>query len=86
MSAERAKKSADPGTYSGRCAARLRQLRREAGLSVEELAKRLSTAGYSVSVPTIYHWENGTRRIDLDAIPALAKALKVAPHKLLPDK
>lgn len=76
----------DSSRYAGRVAVRIRTLRKELGLTVEQLAKNVTKAGYTLAKTTLYHWENGTREPQLDALPALAKALKTTVHGLLPDK
>ncbi len=60
----------DTSTYSGKLAARLRQLREAKGLTVDELAGK---AG--IEAKRLYHYEAGARSIDSDLYPALAKAL-----------
>lgn len=79
-------KEPDQNRYSGRVAARIRELRTALGITVEDLAAKLTKAGYDVKPPTLYHWENGTREPALDAVPYLAKALKVSVAELLPAK
>lgn len=82
-----AKKEVDMTTYSGRIAAKIRALREDAGLSVEEVVKNMAKNGYSVSVPTFYKWENGERKFNLDAIPAFAKAMKIKNlQSIFPEK
>jgi transcriptional regulator with XRE-family HTH domain len=82
----RQQKEPDTAQFSGRIAVRIRTMREAAGLSVEELAELISKAGYVVAAPTLYHWENGNRRPDLDAMPAIAKALRVPLVEFLPKK
>ncbi len=82
----RAKKEVDTSLYSLRCAVRLRELREAAKLSVEELAAKVTRAGYELTVVTLYRWENGLRQIALDAVPALAKALKLPARELFADR
>jgi transcriptional regulator with XRE-family HTH domain len=55
-------------------------------MSVDELAVKVSQAGYIVASPTLYHWENGNRRPDIDALPFIAKALRLPLIELLPQK
>ena len=81
-----AAKAPDQSTYSGRFAARLRMLREKAGLSVEDVVAAMTQAGYPISVQTFYGWENCRRQANWDAIPALAKTLKVKPQELIPVK
>ena len=81
-----AKKQPDTKVYSGRLAAQIRELREAAGLSVEAVAAAMTRGGYQISAPTLYHWENGNREPALDALPALAKALKVSLIDLFPKR
>lgn len=73
----RSQKDPDMDTYSGRVAARIRNLREEAGLTVEEVVTKMEKHGYQTTVQTFYKWENGMRKIHLDAIPAFAKTIKL---------
>ncbi len=56
-----APKQPDQTTYSGRYAARLRQLREKAGLTIEEMVEAMASAGYETASRTLYHWEAGPR-------------------------
>lgn len=76
----------DPSRYSGRVAARIEARRAELGLSIKDLAKKLTDGGYTVAPPTLYNWLGGNREPALDALPLLAKVLKVKLHDLLPPK
>ena len=70
----------DLTTYSGRLAARIRELRDERRLTVQEVADKSGIPLY-----TLYGYENGRREIPLDLLPALAKALRCkTPDDLLP--
>jgi len=77
---------ADDTVYSGRLAKAMRAIRTKNSLSVVETIQRMGKAGYPISEAAYRHWENGTRVQHVDAIPALAKALKVTIHELLPQK
>lgn len=81
-------KSRQPDTakYSGRLAVRIDQLRIERGLSVEDLAEKVTVGGYELAAPTLYHWLNGNRQPALDALPYLAKVLRCKLPDLLPPK
>ncbi len=57
---------------------RLRQLRTEQGLTLEQVAERAS-----IDVSTLSRLEAGKRRLALDHIPALAAALGVSADELL---
>lgn len=81
-----APKAPDESTYSGRFAARLRSLREKAGLSVDDVVAKMEKAGYPLRVQTYYGWENGRRQVNWDALPAIAKALKVKPRDVIPEK
>ena len=82
----RAHKAVDTSTYSGRLAVRIRSLRIEAGLSVEDFAKRITKANYELSVTMAYKWEQNTHTPHSDAYPAIAKVLGVSVHELLPSR
>ena len=71
----RAEKDPDTSTFSGRVSMRLRQLRKKRAMSREQLWVKLSALGVEVSVPALYAYENGNRKIDPDDYPAFAKAL-----------
>lgn len=79
-------KEPDTTRYGGRLALRIRELREAAGLTVEQLAERITKAGYTTKTPTLYHWQNGTREPNIDALPAIARALKVSIADLMPEK
>jgi transcriptional regulator with XRE-family HTH domain len=66
------KKPADLSSYSGRFAARLRELREKAGLSVEDAAGALG-----VSLRTYYSWESGEYAPPLNKLPDLATTLNL---------
>lgn len=68
-------------TYSGRLAIRIRELREAKGLDVRTVAKALK-----VYPLTIYRWEDGTREMSNDYLPALAKVLGVSVRELMPEK
>lgn len=68
--AGRRRSDVDTTKYTGKLAARLRELREAKGMTMEKLAEK---AG--VSVMTIYAWESNRRAIDPNSYPALAKAL-----------
>ncbi len=68
-------------TYSGRFAARLRELRTKANLSQTELAERIGSKQRNVS-----NWEMGETSPPFDALPALADALAVSIAELMPKE
>ena len=57
---------------------RLKELRKERGLTQEQLAERLSVAFQTVS-----KWENGVSNPDFSLIAPLAEALQVSTDELL---
>ncbi|MFZ3192918.1 MAG: helix-turn-helix transcriptional regulator [Moraxellaceae bacterium] len=61
-------------------AERLRQLRKQAGLSQKALAERLGISG-----PAIAQWETGRHRPDTRWLPKLASLLNCQPSDLRPD-
>lgn len=80
------RKEPDKKKYSGRLAARIRALREKADMTIEQLAGDMQRAGYEISAPTLYHWENGQRQPQLDALPYVAKVLRVELTELFPKK
>jgi len=82
----RKRKAVDQSSYSGRVASQLVRLREEAGLSVDEVVEKVNKAGYEVSIATLKHWENNRIKVNIDAIPYLAKSLKVKPHDIWPKR
>lgn len=74
-------------TYSERLGRRLRHLRTQAGLTVPQAVERLKEAGFDASWQTYYAWEVGFRKLNWEALPALAKVLGVADCRgLLPPR
>lgn len=59
-------------------AARLRALRQQRGLSMQELADKIG-----VSAPSVFNWERGRQPRNKEHIQALADALIVPPGYLL---
>lgn len=63
---------------------RLRSLRKEAAMSQEEVANRLSAIhGYNVDRSLVSSWEAGKNEPGASAIIKLAHALKIDPGELL---
>lgn len=56
---------------------RLKELRKQADLSQEELAERVG-----VSTKTVSYWENAHNPVTLSKIPIIASALNVPVYKL----
>ncbi len=77
MAAGRQRKEPDTSTYSGRLAARIRELRDRAGLSVEDAVELMEVAGFPVKARSWYYWESGSNSPPVDAIPAIACTLKL---------
>lgn len=71
----------------------LRDLRRRLGVgqrsadpepvTLREVSERLSEAGRPLSLNTLSEIENGARRVDVDDLTAIARALQVSPLNLL---
>ncbi len=77
----------DASTYTGRLAARLRSLREEAGLSVEDLIAKLAKLDATVAKRTVYHWESGRHEPPIYLLPKLSKIYKLkSPRDILPEK
>ncbi|MBP3532563.1 MAG: helix-turn-helix transcriptional regulator [Thermoguttaceae bacterium] len=75
-----ARKELDMDTYSGRFAARLKELRLKAKLTPEEVAEALD-----VSTRTVYSWESARSFPNVDLLPRIAETLKLkAVAKLFP--
>lgn len=72
-----APKQPDQSTYSGRFAARLRELREKKKLTIEDVVSTVQKSGYDLTAKTLYNWESGTRQPPVDAYPALANALQL---------
>ncbi len=60
---------------------RIKELRKLRGLTLEALAERLNASNQHVS-----HLENGRRRLTVDWIERIAKALGCHPFELLDDR
>lgn len=71
-------KSSETETVEKQVRARLRSLRTEQGLTLEAVAERAS-----IDVSTLSRLESGKRRLSLDHLPGLAKALGVNVNELL---
>lgn len=71
----------DESSYTGRFGARLRELRLEAGMSVEELAAAIAKNNTSrLNTPTartIYGWEAGVSSPHIGLFPAISKSLRL---------
>jgi ribosome-binding protein aMBF1 (putative translation factor) len=77
-----ARKEPDTSTYAGRFAVHIRKLRKEAGLSVKELAEQSG-----IPPTTIYNWESTIAAPMLDQLPKLAAGLGLEDaQKILPKE
>jgi transcriptional regulator with XRE-family HTH domain len=82
-----AKTEIDTSTYSGRMAARLRQLREAKGWTVAELQERINTRvpkAMRVAQSTVHSWDSGGRSINSDYLPAIADALGLSIGGFMP--
>ncbi len=70
--------AAEPEPLEARVRRRLRQLRTEQGLTLQEVADRAN-----IDLSTLSRLESGKRRLALDHVPALAAALGVRTDDLL---
>lgn len=78
----RPSKKVDTSTYTGRFAARLKELREKAGLTPEQFAEQLA-----VSDQAIYYWESGLRQPKISDLPKIASVLKLKKTRdLLPNE
>ena len=68
-------------TVDARARRRLRELRAERGMTLQQVAERAS-----IDVSTLSRLESGKRRLALDHIPALAAALGVSADELLASR
>jgi transcriptional regulator with XRE-family HTH domain len=73
----------EPGPTARRVAEALRRIRRGQEVTTAELSRRLAALGQPVPDTSITKTEAGTRRVDVDDLPALALALGVTPNTLL---
>ena len=80
--AARPQKTVNQDSYEGRVAARLRELRLKAKLTVEQAASEM------VIAPTaIYGWESGLSRPTIANLPKIAAVYKVKKAKdILPNE
>ena len=71
------------GPTGVRVADAVRRFRRGGGVTTAELSRRLTALGQPIPDTSITKTEQGTRRVDVDDLPALALALGVTPNTLL---
>ena len=74
----------DDTTYSGRFAARLRELRTKKRMTGEQAAEAITLQGFFVTPQTYYRWERNSRQVDTDALPSVAAAFGVSIRSLFP--
>lgn len=82
-----AKAEIDERTYSGRVAARLRELREAKGWTVAEVQERINAGlrkDKRVAQSTVHGWDNGSRKIDPDYYPLLAQVFRLTVRAFLP--
>lgn len=77
------RRHADATSASTTVAATVRALRRQRGLTLADLADRLTRLNHPITLNTLSKLETGARRITVDDLVALAAALDVTPHDLL---
>lgn len=53
------KRTPDISTYSGRVAARLAQLRADAGLTAEQFAEKMALQGWDIAKSSVFAYESG---------------------------
>jgi transcriptional regulator with XRE-family HTH domain len=77
----------EPGPAARRVAETIRRFRRGEGqgrgITTAELSRRLTTLGQPIPDTSITKTEQGTRRVDVDDLVALALALGITPNTLL---
>lgn len=79
MNPRRRETTPDESTYRGRLAAAIHARREAIDMPVAELAEKVG-----VTTQTVYEWERGASAIDWNRLPALAKALRTTPRRLIP--
>jgi transcriptional regulator with XRE-family HTH domain len=73
----------EPGPAGMRLAEAVRRFRRGGNVTTAELSRRLAALGQPIPDTSITKTEQGTRRVDVDDLVALAAALGVTPNTLL---
>lgn len=83
-----AKKPVPKDTYSGRVAARMRLLREERDWLVSDLTARINKIlkDDAVAQSTVHGWDNGSRKIDPDFYPAIARVFGLSVAEFIPEK
>ena len=77
----RKRKAVDTSTYSGRFAARLRELRDKQGLTTREISEKTG-----IPKSTIEDWDVGRKSPSIEKLPILAESLGVTVRTLMPLK
>lgn len=72
-----------PNPTNARVAQRIAQVRRQRGLTLQELREGLERLGHPLLLSALSKIENGQRRVNVDDLIAMALALKVTPLTLL---
>jgi transcriptional regulator with XRE-family HTH domain len=71
------------GDVGLRVAAQIRQIRERKGLSLQDLSESLSRIGRPILPSGLWKIEQGTRRVDVDDLAAITRALETVPSALL---
>jgi transcriptional regulator with XRE-family HTH domain len=71
------------GDVGLRVAAQIRQIRERKSLSLQDLSESLSKLGRPILPSGLWKIEQGTRRVDVDDLAAIARALEIVPSTLL---
>lgn len=79
----RPRRANELGPIGTQVAANVYDLRRERGLTTEQLAERMTAQGRPMLANTITKIEKGQRRVDADDLVALSLALEARPDRLL---
>lgn len=74
-----------PNTARRWVGANLRHLRTSQGLTLEQLAERVTALGFGIDKASLSRIENGRTNVDVEKLLAFAQALDVAPDRLLRD-
>lgn len=84
-----AKKPPKAGSsYSHRVSVRIRELREERDWTVAEVTDRLNRilGSEAVAASTVHGWDNGSRKVDPDCYPALARVFGLSVRQFVPAK
>ncbi|GAB2562865.1 helix-turn-helix domain-containing protein [Leucobacter ruminantium] len=80
---QKRKRGTGPGPSSRHVAANLRTLRKNLGIDLRELSRRLGVLGRPISASGLSRIENEERRVDADDLFALSLALEAMPSEVL---